>query len=234
MSNQTTRQQVYDANKLIVQRKNQFATAEKVPYGANVAGVYFDGYPEIIKGEETQPSYAVKLEKDVKIPMRDGAPAVRRHLPPGCGRGREVPRSAGLCLLVQKHQRGLRLDGGIPAEVSGHAILGRVAGGVQLQLHRAPGLCPYHSRPPRHRRFRGVRHKTVVQQRRRLRHGGVDRGAALVQREGGHDRSVGLLHHADPRGGRPSRPIWPRCAATSAAAGPGIISPGPPRSWPPI
>lgn len=73
MDKQTTRQKVYNADELVVQRKNQFATAEKVPYGTNVEGMYFDGYPEIIKGEETQPVYRVKLEKDVKIPMRDGA-----------------------------------------------------------------------------------------------------------------------------------------------------------------
>lgn len=73
MDRKTTRQKVYNADELVVQLKNQFATAEKVPYGTDVKGVYFDGYPEIIKGEETQPVYGVKLEKDVKIPMRDGA-----------------------------------------------------------------------------------------------------------------------------------------------------------------
>ena len=65
-------QSIYHADELVVQRKAPLATAEKIPYGQPVMGRYFDGYPEIIKGEETAPSYGVKLEKDIKVPMRDG------------------------------------------------------------------------------------------------------------------------------------------------------------------
>ena len=43
-----------------------------VPYGTDVEGVYFDGYPQIIKKEGSQPIYTVKTEKDVMVPMEDG------------------------------------------------------------------------------------------------------------------------------------------------------------------
>ena len=66
------RQIIYNADELVVQRAGQFAAAEKVPYGEAVLGRYFDGYPEIIKGEEMQPTFGVKLEKDVPIVVRDG------------------------------------------------------------------------------------------------------------------------------------------------------------------
>ena len=66
------KQQIYNADELIVQLPGQFAVAEKVPYGENIAGRYFNGYPEIIKGDETQPTYSVRLEKDVAIKVRDG------------------------------------------------------------------------------------------------------------------------------------------------------------------
>ena len=39
MDKQTTRQKVYNADELVVQRKNQSATAEKVSYGTNVEGM---------------------------------------------------------------------------------------------------------------------------------------------------------------------------------------------------
>ena len=68
----TTRQEIFHGNDYTVQRKGQRAVAEKVPYGEQLLGRYFDGYPEVIKGEETLPTYKVKLEKDVKVPMRDG------------------------------------------------------------------------------------------------------------------------------------------------------------------
>jgi predicted acyl esterase len=45
----------------------------KVPYGSKqLTGVYFDGYPQVIKGPETQPTYKWTVDKDVMVPMRDG------------------------------------------------------------------------------------------------------------------------------------------------------------------
>ena len=72
MKNCNDRQEIYCADELVIQRSGQRAVAEKVPYGEEVLNRYFDGYPELIKGEEMQPKYTLKLEKDVKVPMRDG------------------------------------------------------------------------------------------------------------------------------------------------------------------
>ncbi len=46
--------------------------AEAVPYGTDVEGRYFDGYPQIVKDEGSQPVYGVSVEKDIMVPMRDG------------------------------------------------------------------------------------------------------------------------------------------------------------------
>ena len=67
-----SRQEKYDANQLSGSVKGNYARAEKIPFGTEVYDRYFDGYPVIIKGEETQPKYKVICEKDVKVPMRDG------------------------------------------------------------------------------------------------------------------------------------------------------------------
>ena len=72
MTNKKSRQEIYNGDSFVVQRVGRMAKAQKVPYGEAVEGRLFDGYPEIIKGEETQPTYKVKLEKDVKVAMRDG------------------------------------------------------------------------------------------------------------------------------------------------------------------
>ena len=67
-----SRQEKYNGNQFSVQLSGYKAKAQKIPYGTNTDGVYFDGYPQIIKGEETLPVYKVKSEKDIKVPMRDG------------------------------------------------------------------------------------------------------------------------------------------------------------------
>ena len=43
-----------------------------VPYGAKVMGVLFDGYPQIVKREASQPKYEVRKQKDIMVAMRDG------------------------------------------------------------------------------------------------------------------------------------------------------------------
>ena len=45
---------------------------QAVPYGTKVDGVYFDGYPQVVKQPETQPAYPVVRDKDVMVAMRDG------------------------------------------------------------------------------------------------------------------------------------------------------------------
>ena len=46
--------------------------AEPVPYGTDVEGKYFDGYPQIVKDAGSQPDYEVVAERDIMVPMRDG------------------------------------------------------------------------------------------------------------------------------------------------------------------
>jgi len=57
-----------------------------VPYGTNVQGVYFDGYPQLTKERGSQPAYEVKTEKDIMVAMRDGVRiAVDVHRPTAQG-----------------------------------------------------------------------------------------------------------------------------------------------------
>jgi hypothetical protein len=46
--------------------------AVPVPFGTAVEGVYFDGYPQLVKQPETAPTYAIAIDKDVMVAMRDG------------------------------------------------------------------------------------------------------------------------------------------------------------------
>lgn len=53
-----------------------------VPFGTEVKGVYFDGYPQIVKERGSQPTYEVETEKDIMVAMRDGVRiAVDVHRP---------------------------------------------------------------------------------------------------------------------------------------------------------
>ena len=63
---------VYSGNEIQAHVSGYIPKPQAVPYGADVKGVYFDGYPQIIKSDLAQPKYAVKVEKDVMVPMRDG------------------------------------------------------------------------------------------------------------------------------------------------------------------
>ncbi len=44
-----------------------------VSYGTKVTGLLFDGYPQIVKREASQPKYKVKKQKDIMVTMSDGA-----------------------------------------------------------------------------------------------------------------------------------------------------------------
>ncbi len=65
------RQEVYHGDDYTYQLQ-VIPQAEKIPYGTETKGALYDGYPEIIKGEENQPEYRVICEKDVPVEMRDG------------------------------------------------------------------------------------------------------------------------------------------------------------------
>ena len=62
MNNNKSRQEIYNGDSFVVQRVGRMAKAQKVPYGEDVEGRLFDGYPEIIKGEETQPTHLISLK----------------------------------------------------------------------------------------------------------------------------------------------------------------------------
>lgn len=66
------RQSVYsgDSVRVRIPECEPFPTA--VGYGTNVQGLYFNGYPQIVKHEGSQPTYNVKTQKNIMVPMRDG------------------------------------------------------------------------------------------------------------------------------------------------------------------
>ncbi|MCD8389210.1 MAG: CocE/NonD family hydrolase [Oscillospiraceae bacterium] len=69
---QSTRADIYSGNDLQTHIADYVPQAQPVPYGTPVTGVYFDGYPQLIKTEPPAPVYQVKVEKDIFVPLRDG------------------------------------------------------------------------------------------------------------------------------------------------------------------
>jgi uncharacterized protein len=63
---------VYNGDSVRVTVKGYKPVAQPIPYGTEVKGVYFDGYPQLVKQEESKPIYKVKKEKDIMVTLRDG------------------------------------------------------------------------------------------------------------------------------------------------------------------
>lgn len=63
---------IYRGDDIRVRPKGYKPVGQPIPPGTEVKGVYFDGYPQIVKQEESKPIYSVKVEKDIMVPMRDG------------------------------------------------------------------------------------------------------------------------------------------------------------------
>ena len=63
---------IYSGKEIQAHIPNYVPQPQPVPYGEAVTGVYFDGYPQVIKSELPQPKYQVKVEKDVVVTLRDG------------------------------------------------------------------------------------------------------------------------------------------------------------------
>ena len=63
---------VYSSDSVRLTIKGLVPSPQSVPYGTKVKGVYFDGYPQIVKREASKPTYGVKKEKDIMVAMRDG------------------------------------------------------------------------------------------------------------------------------------------------------------------
>jgi hypothetical protein len=65
-------QDIYRGDSLSYNIKNYRPSAQEVPYGTDVKGALFEGYPQLIKAKGSEPAYGVKIEKNVMVPMRDG------------------------------------------------------------------------------------------------------------------------------------------------------------------
>ncbi len=75
-------QKIYSGDAASLMIKGLEVKPSPVPYGTDVKGVYFDGYPQLIKERGSQPTYQVKTEKNIMVSMRDGVRlAVDVHRP---------------------------------------------------------------------------------------------------------------------------------------------------------
>ena len=72
LKRQTAGQNVYSGDSVRINIKGYKPEPHPVPYGTNVKGILFDGYPQIVKEEEAKPTYRVKKEKNIMVAMRDG------------------------------------------------------------------------------------------------------------------------------------------------------------------
>lgn len=72
LTNQNPRVSVYKGDEINAAIKGYVPKPERVPEGSNIQGVYFDGYPQIIKEEESESTYQLVIKKDVMVTMRDG------------------------------------------------------------------------------------------------------------------------------------------------------------------
>ena len=65
-------QDVFSGDSSGVTIKGYKPSPTPIPFGTDVEGVLFDGYPQIVKHEASEPIYQVKKEKDIMVPVRDG------------------------------------------------------------------------------------------------------------------------------------------------------------------
>ena len=75
-------QKIYRGDSIRLMIKGLVTAPTPVPHGTKVEGVYFDGYPQLVKDRGSQPVYQVQTEKDIMVPLRDGVRiAVDVHRP---------------------------------------------------------------------------------------------------------------------------------------------------------
>jgi len=72
MDSKSSRISIYQGDEIRPRLKGHKRVSQAIPYGTDVKGVYFDGYPQIVKQEASKPAYSVKVEKDIMVPMHDG------------------------------------------------------------------------------------------------------------------------------------------------------------------
>ena len=66
------RQSIYSGNDIGAHVANYYPVPEKIAPGEASTDRYYDGYPQVIKSDIAEPSYKVKVEKNVYVTMRDG------------------------------------------------------------------------------------------------------------------------------------------------------------------
>ena len=71
MNEKNTRAVLYNADEYEV-IKPIIPHAVEVPYGTDTKNQYYDGYPQIVKGQATQPKGGWQVRKNVMVPLRDG------------------------------------------------------------------------------------------------------------------------------------------------------------------
>jgi len=68
----SSRATVYTGDSIRVTIKGLNPSSCPISFGTDVRGVYFDGYPQIVKLEGSKVTHKVKKEKDIMVAMRDG------------------------------------------------------------------------------------------------------------------------------------------------------------------
>lgn len=63
---------IYSGDEYRITVKDLDPVGEIVPYSTDVKGMYYDGYPQLVKQEGSKLIYEVKVQKDIMVPMRDG------------------------------------------------------------------------------------------------------------------------------------------------------------------
>jgi predicted acyl esterase len=72
MNSKVDRQNVFRGDETRMKIAGYRPLPQPVPSGTNVEGVYFDGYPQIVKNKGSKPLYKLIKEKNVMVPMQDG------------------------------------------------------------------------------------------------------------------------------------------------------------------
>jgi uncharacterized protein len=72
--NKPGRASIYKPDEITLLAPGFKPKASPVPFGTDVEGIYFDGYPQIIKDLSKEPTavFQVRKDKDLMAPMRDG------------------------------------------------------------------------------------------------------------------------------------------------------------------
>jgi putative CocE/NonD family hydrolase len=72
MTDRNMRAEIYSGNDVQSHVAGYVPEAQEISFGSAVEGIYFDGYPQIIKSKIADEKYGIKIEKDCMVEMRDG------------------------------------------------------------------------------------------------------------------------------------------------------------------